>query len=249
MTRLTLVAFSFVFALGFTVANAYPINKSLHPVDGCVCEKFSCGCCLYMDVPEIWLNNTACINFAYEPDVYGISFVVTLDDKALINETISARNPPPICFPVPYIEDLIDGCVHFTDLDISNSSFHGCVQLELRMWWVYVVAEVSLGCFDTLKLQKGLVGIQRLYPKGFERQKVVFSNLTVDDRYKYYVDPMKDVSPNENVTFSSVVNMEDNVNGIALHTADKGNSANALSVNAVFVLCLLIQILMTMKLA
>lgn len=32
---------------------------------------------------------SACVNFAYEPDVYGISFVVTLDDKALINETIS----------------------------------------------------------------------------------------------------------------------------------------------------------------
>lgn len=31
----------------------------------------------------------ACVDFAYEPDSYGISFTVTLDDKTLINETIS----------------------------------------------------------------------------------------------------------------------------------------------------------------
>lgn len=45
----------FIFS-GYVIA--HPINKTLRPVDGCACEKFSCGCCLYMDVPEIWLNDT-----------------------------------------------------------------------------------------------------------------------------------------------------------------------------------------------
>lgn len=122
--------------------------------DGCSCETYSCSCCATLVVPQISLNDSICMSFGYEPKTYGISLVITIDDKALINETISATNPPPICFPVPYIEDIVDGCVHFSDLAISKKKFHGCAQLELRMWWVYVVAEYKLGCFDSSNLSK-----------------------------------------------------------------------------------------------
>ncbi|GIX69152.1 DUF4773 domain-containing protein [Caerostris darwini] len=123
------------------------VQKGTLP-DGCVCENFTCSCCADLEVPEIWLNDTLCILFGYDPKQYGLTFVLEIDGKELINETISATNPPPICFPVPLIEDFVDGCVHFYDLSISETKFHGCAQLELRMWWIYVVAEYKLGCFD-----------------------------------------------------------------------------------------------------
>ncbi|KAF8771340.1 hypothetical protein HNY73_018776 [Argiope bruennichi] len=133
--------------------------------DGCACENFTCSCCANLVVPQIWLNDSICLILGYEPKTYGISFILTIDDKALINETISATNPPPICFAVPFIKDLVDGCVHFSDLAVSNKKIHGCAQLELRMWWVYVVAEYNLGCFDANNISKHHAKILKLFSK------------------------------------------------------------------------------------
>lgn len=120
-----------------------------------------------------------------------------------------AKDPPPICFPVPYIEDFVDGCVHFTDLDITNNKFHGCVQLELRMWWIYVVAEYKLGCFDTQFNRN----CKKLADQGLKNKVPLFSNIAVNDKYKYNIVPMQDMMPVNDIENITLAPNEDiNVN-------------------------------------
>lgn len=179
------------------LAKPVKIEKNDNLKDGCLCENFTCSCCADLIVPEIWLNDTICILFGYDPKEYGISFVLTLDGKALINETISATNPPPICFPVPLIEDFVDGCVHFYDLSISDKTFHGCAQLELRMWWIYVVAEYKLGCFDTDNFSKKHFKIFNLLSKSKS-----MNTTEIISYYKIKKTNLKKISSNKTAIYS-----------------------------------------------
>ena len=59
-----------------------------------------------------------------------------------------ARNPPPICFDVPYIKDALSLCLKFRDLEVKNNSFSGCVDLIAEVAKINI-AKIKLGCFKT----------------------------------------------------------------------------------------------------
>ncbi len=61
--------------------------------------------------------------------------------------SISAKNPPPACFGVPYLEKAASICVDFHDLDLNNSTFSGCVKVEARLYAI-MIEEYELGCFN-----------------------------------------------------------------------------------------------------
>ncbi|KAL3855138.1 hypothetical protein ACJMK2_014364 [Sinanodonta woodiana] len=127
---------------------------------GCSCLGYQCGCCIHAEVEVIDLNDTLCVNLTYLPaPEYGISFTVDLDDKTIFNETISARNPPPICFDVPYLKKLASLCVHFYNLSLSDTSLSGCVKIEARLEYIFV-KDFDLGCF---KIPPGLKSPGNLY--------------------------------------------------------------------------------------
>jgi hypothetical protein len=112
----------------------------------CGCQGYNCGCCAHLDIAKIELNETGCVNLTYLPHEYGIAFTLSLDGRLVYNSTISARNPPPVCFGVPYLKEYASLCVRFYDLDVSQQSFYGCVKLEAELYHVRV-AERELGCF------------------------------------------------------------------------------------------------------
>ncbi|KAF8770388.1 hypothetical protein HNY73_017928 [Argiope bruennichi] len=114
---------------------------------GCVCANYTCGCCAHIEAPRVGLNDTGCVNLTYLPDQYGISFTITIDNLTIYNETISARNPPPVCFGAPILKEYADLCLHFYDLDVSRTKMHGCAKLEARLHHV-VVGSYELGCFN-----------------------------------------------------------------------------------------------------
>lgn len=120
---------------------------------GCQCINYDCGCCEHLDIPRLHLNDTGCVNLTYLADQYGISFTVSVDDKVIFNETVSAKNPPPICFGVPYLAEYAELCIRFYDLEVSHSEADGCVKLEARVEHVSV-AEYELGCFHIPLLQR-----------------------------------------------------------------------------------------------
>ncbi|ELU02864.1 hypothetical protein CAPTEDRAFT_210699 [Capitella teleta] len=114
---------------------------------GCQCIGYDCGCCLHLHLPTIHVNDTGCSNVTYLPNEYGISVTFDIDGHVIINETLSARNPPPICAEVPHLEKYASICIAFYDLDLTKAHFHGCMRLQVRLVKV-IKQEVNLGCFN-----------------------------------------------------------------------------------------------------
>ncbi|XP_015914105.1 uncharacterized protein [Parasteatoda tepidariorum] len=131
-------------------ANNIVLNNAVSELDrnGCACKEFTCGCCLTITVPEIKLNDTGCVKFSYLPKEYGISAALTIDQKTIINETVSARNPPPICIDPPYMDNVVHLCLRFYDLKMTDDYFHACVQLELKMIHILTIKELKIDCFN-----------------------------------------------------------------------------------------------------
>ncbi|XP_049783170.1 uncharacterized protein LOC126184701 [Schistocerca cancellata] len=125
------------------------VVKALMPKfssDKCVCYHQTCGCCVHAEEPEIHLNSTVCVNVTYLSEDYGISFTVTLNNHTLYNETVSVRNPPPVCAGFPYVKELADICIRLYDIDAKSRTFHACARLEARMKFI-IIAHYDLGCF------------------------------------------------------------------------------------------------------
>jgi hypothetical protein len=112
----------------------------------CSCINYNCGCCAHVTVPKIKLDDTCCVNVSYLPAEYGISVTFTFDGISIINATVSAKNPPPICFGIPYLEKEASVCIRFYNLDYTERLISGCVRLEARLAFV-LVESVDLGCF------------------------------------------------------------------------------------------------------
>lgn len=122
-------------------------KQYLHKATGCQCVKYNCGCCLDIDVKPLHLDTSACVNAIYLPDQYGISLTFSLGGKVYINETISAKNPPPICVGIPEFEKDGSICIVFYNLDYTSSTFSGCIKLEAKLFHVKV-QDLDLGCFS-----------------------------------------------------------------------------------------------------
>ncbi|KAJ9587214.1 hypothetical protein L9F63_019263 [Diploptera punctata] len=124
---------------------SHVINKVFQ--DACACSRYSCGCCAHLQEPHIQLNATLCTNITYLVHDYGISFTITVNNYAIFNETISARNPPPVCLGLPYVKQLADLCVRLYDINATANYLHVCVRVEARMKKI-LVAKYELGCFN-----------------------------------------------------------------------------------------------------
>jgi hypothetical protein len=64
----------------------------------------------------------------------------------LLQNKLSARNPPPICFGSPFFKEWVEVCLRFEDVDVAPHRFSGCLEAEAELKGV-VVAKYKLGCF------------------------------------------------------------------------------------------------------
>ena len=125
---------------------------------------------MYIFVVIKFVKCQGCLNLTYISSDYGIELTFDLDGKVLYNNTMSgkvlkclnksskvniyfqkllkARNPPPICFDVPYLKEALSLCLKFRDLDVKNDSFSGCVDLIAEVANINI-AKIKLGCFKT----------------------------------------------------------------------------------------------------
>ncbi|XP_077989056.1 uncharacterized protein LOC144443451 [Glandiceps talaboti] len=140
---------------------------------GCECNSTSCGCCADLVIEKIELNTTVCVNVSYLPEELGFSFTLSLGGEVIYNETVSVKNPPPICFGVPYLEKYFGICIHFYDMEYSTSKLSGCIKLEARLYDV-VVESIELGCFTIPPSDAGFVmkinkiKNKRVFQQGFD---------------------------------------------------------------------------------
>ncbi|XP_015186852.1 PREDICTED: uncharacterized protein LOC107071920 [Polistes dominula] len=115
----------------------------------CECIQYNCGCCHYLTWNSISLEGLLCTNASYLDKDLGFSVTVSYNDLIIINETISARNPPPICFGEYIIPNLkAEICLRLYDINISKTDIHGCFELEARLIRIKILP-IQLGCFDT----------------------------------------------------------------------------------------------------
>lgn len=137
---------------GSVEVNMKPARQDTYELDdwrlkeNCSCQNYSCGCCLHLEVPQISLNDTGCLNITYLVDEYGFEFLFSIDGKIIIDKKVSVKNPPPICAAIPYIHNLASLCVRFYNLDYKEKQFSGCAALEAELEGI-VVKKIELGCF------------------------------------------------------------------------------------------------------
>ncbi|KYQ53732.1 hypothetical protein ALC60_07356 [Trachymyrmex zeteki] len=90
-----------------------------------------------------------CVNASYLEKDYGISLTITYNNFVIINETISARNPPPICFGEDILNEVdIEVCLHMYDINIDKHKFHVCFEIYGKIMKL-PITKIKLGCIQT----------------------------------------------------------------------------------------------------
>lgn len=84
---------------------------------------------------------------AYLDEDYGISAGITYNGKPVINETVSARHPPPICIGENVIEKLQALlCLQLYDVEVNRTFFHACSELDCKLGLIKILP-IQMGCF------------------------------------------------------------------------------------------------------
>ena len=63
------------------------------------------------------------------------------------------KNPPELCFGLPYLKYGAKLCLKFHDLDWKNDTFSGCVDLIGYLFDIKI-GTVGIGCFKSIKMHQ-----------------------------------------------------------------------------------------------
>ncbi|XP_033321579.2 uncharacterized protein LOC117217840 [Megalopta genalis] len=118
----------------------------------CHCENTRCTCCAGINLTSLNFNRRACTKFTYEPSAFAVNMAFTMNDREVYSNTFSAKNPPPLCAPVPYLP-FVNFCIRFFDLHTEGRNLHACIDLETRI----VGSPILTLHFDCVKV--GIDGI------------------------------------------------------------------------------------------
>ncbi|XP_011632791.1 uncharacterized protein LOC105424322 [Pogonomyrmex barbatus] len=156
----------------FTIADIETQNEfNMKMYNGCECIKYDCGCCQHLEWDEVSMDGRLCANASYLEKDYGISVTVTYNNFTIINETVSARNPPPICFGEDIVDALdVEICLHIYDIDVKVDMFHACFEIFGRIMKLRI-AKIQLGCIQTKLHEKTEYIESNLLPIFFKRKE------------------------------------------------------------------------------
>ncbi|CAG9861394.1 unnamed protein product [Phyllotreta striolata] len=103
--------------------------------NGCSCSNFLCGCCLGINLNQFNFNREGCLNFTYDPDEFAINMNVLMNNNNIYSNSFSAKNPPPLCIPlpVPYIPLQVQACARIYDVYAPGQNLHMCLDFETRV--------------------------------------------------------------------------------------------------------------------
>jgi len=113
----------------------------------CSSQGYSSQCCGSVSFNIIWqhVDLNACVYGEYIPDDLAVRVKLEVLGDTIIDETVSAHNPPAICAAVPEVK-VVSVCLKLSDLEFSNG-FTGCFALEFKALG-HTVASIDLGCID-----------------------------------------------------------------------------------------------------
>ncbi|XP_059487378.1 uncharacterized protein LOC132203546 [Neocloeon triangulifer] len=102
----------------------------------CQCEGYTCGCCAGMALQRVNISQLGCMNFTYDPDEFSLSAKFLMNERTLMERSVSGKNPPPLCFPIPSVWSYIprfDFCAKFSNVFTPGRNFHACLEWETKI--------------------------------------------------------------------------------------------------------------------
>ncbi|CAH0562484.1 unnamed protein product [Brassicogethes aeneus] len=162
--RITSIKNSLMNASPFNDQSSTKTRAILRRIDyranGCTCHGLSCGCCLGFNFQQFNFNREGCMNFTYDPDDFSISLNMLMNENSVFSNTISAKNPPPLCIPLPlpYIPVSVEMCAKLFDIHTPGQNLHMCLDFETR----FEHASLLVLHFDCMRM--GMDGVALAKP-------------------------------------------------------------------------------------
>lgn len=111
----------------------------------CECKKGVCSCCL----GGFFFNNKGCMKIRYMPEDFSFELKMTFNDNVLYRNTMSGKNPRPICISPPRFGQWIEMCAKFHDIYFVGRNMHICLDVSATVGDFDLVDR--FGLFSVLK--------------------------------------------------------------------------------------------------
>jgi hypothetical protein len=92
----------------------------------CECKKGVCSCCM----GGFFFNNKGCMKIRYMPEDFAFELKMTFNDAVLYKNTMSGKNPRPICISPPRFGQWIEMCARFHDIYFVGRNMHLCLDIS-----------------------------------------------------------------------------------------------------------------------
>lgn len=73
---------------------------------------------------------SVCTNFTYDPNEFQVQLDVMMNENNLYQNMFSAKNPPPMCIPVPYTPAQM--CIKLFNIFMPGRNLHMCMDIEAK---------------------------------------------------------------------------------------------------------------------
>lgn len=91
----------------------------------CECNNGICSCC----IGGFLFNNKGCMKIKYMPEDFAFELRMTFNDNTLYKNTMSGKNPRPICISPPRFDRWLEICAKFHDIYFVGRNMHICLDV------------------------------------------------------------------------------------------------------------------------
>lgn len=95
----------------------------------CECKGGICSCCL----GGFFFNNKGCMKIKYIPEDFAFELRMTFNENVLYKNTMSGKNPRPICISPPRFNQWIEMCARFHDIYFVGRNMHLCLDISATL--------------------------------------------------------------------------------------------------------------------
>ncbi|XP_045450567.1 uncharacterized protein LOC123659367 [Melitaea cinxia] len=122
----------------------------------CSCSLGVCKCCTgyLLDL----INQKACMKITYHPGDFAFDVAMSMNDRILYENSVSGKNPRPICISPPRISSL-KVCAKFYNVFFPGRNFHFCLAMSGK-WRSFQLFNFVFDC-----LRMGANGIVMIGPE------------------------------------------------------------------------------------
>lgn len=95
----------------------------------CECTGGICSCC----IGGFFFNNKGCMKIKYIPEDFAFELRMTFNENVLYRNTMSGKNPRPICISPPRFQNFLEMCARFHDIYFVGRNMHLCLDVSATL--------------------------------------------------------------------------------------------------------------------